>query len=196
MWNLLKRGVTTTRVQRVKARSFRSVFKGYEAVVMVTGWFEAAARSQRSVSCSSILFFFFFFLQPFCPTCFMYRLHRCVQGAAIDFLFAYKWLMPAGGGGGGATRLHFFCGDTPEALLKCLCCFFPPSRYSHVVVSCHTLSPGKRTCCRALACTELKGHQNFGFRSSRHNTIITHICGRETRLLFCISEWGDVIFCL
>lgn len=195
MWNLLKRGVTTTRVQRVKARSFRSVFKGYEAVVMVTGWFEAAARSQRSVSCSSILFFFFSFCSHFV------RHVSCIgcTDASRELLSIFSLLISGWcqrGGGGGATRLHFFCGDTPEALLKCLCCFFPPSRYSHVVVSCHTPSPGKRTCCRALACTELKGHQNFGFRSSRHNTIITHICGRETRLLFCISEWGDVIFCL
>lgn len=69
---------------------------------MVTGWFEAAARSQRAFPVVPF-FFFFFFLQPFCPTCFMYRLHRCVQGAAIDFLFAYKWLMPAGGRGGKAA---------------------------------------------------------------------------------------------
>lgn len=96
---------------------------------MVTGWFEAAARSQRSVSCSSILCFFFFFLQPFCPTRFMYRLHRCVQGAAIDFLFAYKWLMPAGGRGGKAAgaRLGYTSSvvTLPRRSLSVCAAFFP-----------------------------------------------------------------------
>ena len=33
------------------------------------------------------------------------QLRRCVQGDAIDFLFSYKWLMPAGGEGRDSVTL-------------------------------------------------------------------------------------------